>query len=118
MVSVRDLLTWVQFMNVTKTTLSPPEAFYQGAHLVFLDALGCGSQGVGSRLKEGLEGFIKEQLLLKDSCGRGKCAKLRRVGEFVVEKSRCGIRPFTVTRGEEWNFCQPLRHSACLFCVA
>jgi len=100
MVSVRDILTWAQFMNVTKATLSPPEAFFHGAHLVFLDALGCDSQGVGSRLKAGLEGFIKEQLLLKDCCGQGKWEELEGVGEFVVETSLCGVQPFMIPRGK------------------
>lgn len=53
-VSIRDLLLWIKFINVTtdedsKTTntsvfakLSLAEAYIHGAHLVFLDSLGTG----------------------------------------------------------------------------
>lgn len=50
-ISVRDLLTWVNFMNMLTPQLTPEEAFYHGAHLVFLDAMGCGNTGDGVTMK-------------------------------------------------------------------
>lgn len=55
--SVRDILLWVKFINMTtvegesglppssSTKLSLPEAYIHGAHLVFLDGLGAGLTG-------------------------------------------------------------------------
>ena len=48
-VSIRDLLSWVQFINTlcspseTEHTLSPEEAYIHGACLVFIDAIGFGN---------------------------------------------------------------------------
>ena len=50
-ISIRDLLAWVNFMNTLTPQLTPEEAFYHGAHLVFLDAMGCGSTGDGGKMK-------------------------------------------------------------------
>lgn len=82
-VSTRDLLTWVQFMNSSLRSLHPAEAFFQGAHLVFPDALGCGSQAGSVGLREGLVAYIRE-LLLKAGCGSEEWRSLSEVGEFEL----------------------------------
>ena len=61
-VSVRDLLAWVNFMNVTVTTLSPRVSFYHGAHLVFLDGIGCSGSGGERPLREHALAFLNELL--------------------------------------------------------
>ena len=38
-------------MNMLTPQLTPEEAFYHGAHLVFLDAMGCGNTGDGVKIK-------------------------------------------------------------------
>ena len=36
---MRDLLSWITFMNTVSTRLPQPAAFYHGAQLVFIDSL-------------------------------------------------------------------------------
>ena len=38
-VSVRDLLSWVTFMNTVSAKLTQPASYYHGARLVFIDSL-------------------------------------------------------------------------------
>ncbi|CAG8594552.1 11651_t:CDS:2, partial [Racocetra fulgida] len=42
-ISLRDILSWVNFINVTIGQLGPKESFIQGGCLVFLDGLGSSS---------------------------------------------------------------------------
>lgn len=42
MLTVRDLLSWVAFINVTEKSLQPEFAFLHGAFLVLLDGLNLG----------------------------------------------------------------------------
>jgi midasin len=42
LLSVRDLFSWVSFMNITWTDLGPNNAFVHGALLVLLDGIGLG----------------------------------------------------------------------------
>lgn len=44
MLTVRDLLSWVDFINVTELKLGPEYAFLHGAFLVLLDGLSLGSE--------------------------------------------------------------------------
>ncbi|XP_063981633.1 midasin-like isoform X2 [Diachasmimorpha longicaudata] len=53
-VSIRDVLTWVDFMN-SSSTLSTSEAYYHGACLTYIDSLGSGVTGTESYEK--LESF-------------------------------------------------------------
>lgn len=41
--TVRDLLSWISFVNVTETSLGPAYAFLHGAFLILLDGLSLGS---------------------------------------------------------------------------
>ncbi|KFM76669.1 Midasin, partial [Stegodyphus mimosarum] len=47
-ISVRDVLTWVEFINICEDNLLPSEAYLHGAFLVFLDAVGSGPTAIGS----------------------------------------------------------------------
>lgn len=42
MLTVRDFLSWVSFINVTKESLQPEQALLHGAYLVLLDGLNLG----------------------------------------------------------------------------
>ena len=66
---------------------------------MFLDAMGCDSQGSGLGSKEALMGHVRE--LLKDHrCGEQEDWKsLRDIGEFMVKDYECGIQPFMISRG-------------------
>ncbi|XP_055945739.1 midasin-like isoform X2 [Argiope bruennichi] len=48
-ITVRDILTWVEFINVTAGKILPPlEAYLHGAILVFLDSIGSGPTAVNN----------------------------------------------------------------------
>lgn len=47
MLTVRDLLSWVSFINTTGTSLQPESAFLHGAFLVLLDGLSLGMYSIG-----------------------------------------------------------------------
>jgi hypothetical protein len=42
MLTVRDLLSWVAFINMTERSLGPEYAFIHGAFLVLLDGISLG----------------------------------------------------------------------------
>lgn len=60
--SIRDLLTWVSFMNVAIPALSMSQAFYHGAHLTFLDGLGSNGYTVSDspRVKEEAVKYVEQ----------------------------------------------------------
>ena len=96
-ISTRDLLTWVQFMNSSLPTLTPVQAFCHGAHLVFLDALGCGAHASSLGLREGLLSCIRDKL--GSCCQPEEWEELSTAGEFVMTESTCGIQPFMISKG-------------------
>ncbi|KAG7997478.1 hypothetical protein I3843_01G213100 [Carya illinoinensis] len=65
MLTVRDLLSWVAFINTTERILGPEYAFLHGAFLVLLDGLSLGS-GISKRdageLRERCLSFLLEKL--------------------------------------------------------
>ena len=68
-VTVRDFLSWVQFINVCSSTnstdqhtlLEPSQAYFHGAFLVFLDALGLGRM-VNSQSTNSAREFLLNQV--------------------------------------------------------
>jgi len=40
--SIRDLLTWIQFINTTGAEVGPPVSYVHGAHVAFIDGIGLG----------------------------------------------------------------------------
>ena len=96
-ISVRDLLTWVNFMNMLTPQLTPEEAFYHGAHLVFLDAMGCGNTGDRVKIKTEAMQFLmwlmeKHGVALPNDDGESSDMEGSREGLF-------GIPPFFIERG-------------------
>jgi midasin len=94
--SIRDLLTWVKFMNITAPPLTPAEAFFHGAHMVFLDAMGCGDRSVAEH-RQDITAFIHAQLkrhgvnliLKEDLCQEMNC----------TDDQLFGIHPFYIEKG-------------------
>lgn len=41
-ITIRDILTWLNFINTCQEEIGLPEAYIHGACLTFLDSLGCG----------------------------------------------------------------------------
>ncbi|PWA97505.1 hypothetical protein CTI12_AA028730 [Artemisia annua] len=63
--TVRDLLSWIDFVNVTEKSLHAEAALLHGAFLVLLDGLSLGtgiSKFEAENLKERCLSFLKEQL--------------------------------------------------------
>ena len=93
--NVRDLLSWVKFMNATCPPLSPTESFYHGAHLVFLDSLGCNGYMTGVERKhvvQETQSFLKD--LLQQSDLDDRCLS------NVLSDADCfGIYPFFIEKG-------------------
>ena len=85
-------------MNITaSSSLSPAQSFCHGAHLVFLDALGCGVTFGGSELKAAVSSQIESILNSYGiECGTSEQA----VGMFQSDNDKCGILPFTISRGK------------------
>nr|XP_043616411.1 midasin-like [Erigeron canadensis] len=63
--TVRDLLSWIDFINVTDTSLGPEKKLVHGAFLVLLDGLSLGS-GISrieaNVLRENCQSFLMSQL--------------------------------------------------------
>ena len=96
--SVRDLLSWVHFMNTTSPPLTPAEAFYHGAHLVFLDGLGCSGQITGADKEEAL---VATQLFLQDLLTQIDCdtASQQSSNDISAAGDQFGIHPFFIRKG-------------------
>ncbi|WCJ27054.1 Midasin [Euphorbia peplus] len=68
--TVRDLLSWVEFINMTKGSLGPDYAFFHGLFLVLLDGLSLGtgiSREDAALLREKCLSFLVKQLELDDA---------------------------------------------------
>ncbi|PIK42632.1 hypothetical protein BSL78_20512 [Apostichopus japonicus] len=120
-VSVRDLLSWVNFINtccapdvIHSTTIKrmdPAEAYTHGACLVFLDGLGVGphsrAEVLGHRARQICLEFLHKQIV--DLTGQR--VDLSTLTPFISEKvgqpvdwvqktdTLFGINPFYITRG-------------------
>lgn len=97
-ISVRDVLTWVQFMNTTSSSLSPTQSFIHGAHLVFLDALGCGGAVGGAEVKAAASSQMRAIL---ESHGVDCNEEIGSVGGFCYhsDSDESGIQPFMIPQG-------------------
>ncbi|EKX38425.1 hypothetical protein GUITHDRAFT_77201, partial [Guillardia theta CCMP2712] len=109
MLSLRDLLAWVEFMNISKDNgLSMQEGFLHGACLVLLDGLGIGdgsSEASARSLKE--ESLQYLHAMLSDSSTSPVLqASLSSSAFFssppasvVLTQEKFGIQPFFIPRG-------------------
>ncbi|KAI8544654.1 hypothetical protein RHMOL_Rhmol08G0312700 [Rhododendron molle] len=68
--TVRDLLSWLAFINATEGSLPPEDALLHGAFLVLLDGISLGSaisKGYAGELRERCLSFLLEQLKMFSS---------------------------------------------------
>ncbi|XP_066248350.1 midasin [Euwallacea similis] len=100
-VSIRDILTWVNFINQCTGEISSDNAYMHGAHLVFLDSFGSGASSNES--VPALEKFKTRCIKFLDAQFRNFQASdsLSISLKIVSTDSRFGIEPFYVTMGEE-----------------
>ena len=90
-ISVRDIKSWIEFINRTLDKLGPESSYYHGACLVFLDGIGCGSGKEELISRSSAENFISNLL--------SKHGKMLRKPEMTAESELYGISPFFVQRG-------------------
>ncbi|XP_030747857.1 midasin-like isoform X2 [Sitophilus oryzae] len=111
-VSIRDILTWVNFINTVSQKISPLEAYFHGAYLVFLDSLGSGTTSTESlnvlqKFKQKCGEFLKKQI------ESNKNRILPENHEITLSDTEFGIKPFCIGLGgekiqmEEFSFDAP-----------
>ncbi|KAG7014001.1 Midasin [Cucurbita argyrosperma subsp. argyrosperma] len=116
MLTVRDLLSWVSFIDSTERKLGPEYAFLHGAFLVLLDGLSLGT-GMLKRDAEELRKRCFSFLLEKLKLGNAKLecsllAKLQSYGwgelstasdlsntDYMQDSNHFGIDPFYIEKG-------------------
>ncbi|KAE8646507.1 midasin [Cucumis sativus] len=116
MLTVRDLLSWVSFIDSTEMNLGPEYAFLHGAFLILLDGLSLGT-GMSKRDAEELRkrcfSFLLEKLKLDDTLH--ECSKLVRLQSYgwgelrtasnfsntdsMQDSNLFGIDPFFIEKG-------------------
>ncbi|KAI3727341.1 hypothetical protein L1987_67154 [Smallanthus sonchifolius] len=115
--TVRDLLSWIDFINVTEKSLLPGVALLHGAFLVLLDGLSLGtgiSKIEAEDLRERCLSFLMEQLkeskprsnqanfLMTEYCGWSdllKSAEVQSSSGMEIDSS-FGIHPFYIEKGQ------------------
>ncbi|XP_066138163.1 midasin [Euwallacea fornicatus] len=100
-VSIRDILTWVNFINQCTAKMCSDNAYIHGAHLVFLDSLG---SGVSSNESLPVLETFKTQCLkfLNTQFRNSKASNSLSISLKIVSTDlHFGIEPFYVTMGEE-----------------
>ena len=106
--TVRDLLTWVDFMNNSTPSLMPADAFYHGAHLVLLDGIECSAQMISTRR----ESFVLEvEMFLQRLCVEAGFGRTHQntPAPIVDDGDVFGIPPFFVKKGKyEIKWCNEL----------
>ncbi|XP_028119149.1 midasin-like [Camellia sinensis] len=118
MLTVRDLLSWIAFINATEGNLQPADAFLQGAFLVLLDGLSLGTgilKSDAGELRERCLSFLLEQLKMANSTsGNSNLLIMENSGWGDVGIStdiscgynmQCdnlfGIHPFYIAKGDD-----------------
>ncbi|XP_031820381.1 midasin [Sarcophilus harrisii] len=116
-ISIRDILSWVNFMNVTKAektlkegeeTISAVTSLVHGACLVYVDGIGSGTTSFGFDIaplarKECLQ-FLTKKLsqvvhLTVSARNKLKIYDKTKDMEFICMDNFCGIHPFFIPRG-------------------
>ncbi|AAD10657.1 Hypothetical protein [Arabidopsis thaliana] len=129
--TVRDLLSWVAFVNMATESLGPAYAILHGAFLVLLDglSLGTGFSGRdGQDLREKCFAFLLQQLELFASdtlplelsrmelYGWGDSKAICEKSKSVRHEGMFGIDPFFISKGDEnpeiggFEFLAPTTH--------
>ena len=86
-------------MNTTSPPLTVSQAFYHGAHLVFLDSIGCSKPTTAEQrhgLWEASEAYLKEILQSQDFC---PVEQLSIPQHAETGKEVFGIHPFFIRTG-------------------
>ncbi|KAJ0075983.1 hypothetical protein Patl1_33593 [Pistacia atlantica] len=116
--TVRDLLSWISFINVTETSLGPAYAFLHGVFLILLDGLSLGtgiSKSDAGELRNRCLSFLLEQLKVEDNNAlSAKLSTMENYGWGDIGTSvdishnhdmQCdnvfGIDPFYIEKGHE-----------------
>ena len=98
-VTTRDVLMWVEFMNQTSPPLSPFQAFYHGAQMVFVDSFGCGGSCDDRELKHQCED------VLSGFCDSGGDLCESQSMEIDNSNDVFGIHPFYIRKGTKMATC-------------
>ena len=97
---MRDILTWVQFINTTTSCSSPlssRQSFLHGAHLVFLDALGSAAGVGGADMKMVADRELRDILRASGlGCEEEDGSDVQ---DFSSDGEKCGISPFMIAKG-------------------
>ncbi|XP_028395044.1 midasin-like isoform X2 [Dendronephthya gigantea] len=113
-ITIRDFLSWVKFICFTANTnnkhqiLSPTQAYFHGAFLVFLDALGLGtlknSQNTSSA-RDACAQFLQEQLKDYSKLVNGDCPNENVINESMEtdenKSEMFTLGSFSIPRGPE-----------------
>ncbi|GMH33343.1 hypothetical protein BSKO_01177 [Bryopsis sp. KO-2023] len=99
--TVRDLLSWVGFINVVSPTVGLPVAFVHGIYLVLLDGVGLGTGGsteLAPEVRQRSREFLIKQMngnveLVEEASGKVKGMQVTEHG------TKWGISPFFIPRG-------------------
>ncbi|CAG8485903.1 6023_t:CDS:10 [Diversispora eburnea] len=100
-ISIRDILSWVQFMNDTVDQLGAKEAFIHGGSLMFLDGFGSSATSLAFVTRQSLEDIRIKCL--------NKLKELIEEGDMIEDdvnlpnvrsiETHFGIHPFFILRG-------------------
>ncbi|KAL0877422.1 hypothetical protein Bca101_027127 [Brassica carinata] len=114
--TVRDLISWVAFVNVIHESVGPAYAILHGAFLVLLDglSLGTGLSGRdGKDLREKCFTFLLQQLKVltgdtfpldlsrMEQYGWGDAEAICQESKSVLHGDKFGIDPFYISKGDE-----------------
>ena len=117
--SVRDLLTWIEFINSTTATVGPFVAYAHGAHVAFLDGIGLGvglSEDASIALRSRCMHFLIGQLPDDAQKSVETALNLKDAAPQIVSSgSQWGVAPFYLDRidecsmqyGSPFNFSAP-----------
>ncbi|XP_044268494.1 midasin [Tribolium madens] len=100
-VSIRDILTWVNFINNCAEKIGVYESYLHGLHLTFLDGLGSGITGTENlnslkKFKRSCELYIKKQL------SSSSLPDISSANLLIEESGNLfGIKPFYIETGNE-----------------
>ncbi|CAG8438258.1 2742_t:CDS:10 [Acaulospora morrowiae] len=108
-ISIRDILSWVQFMNISVEFLGPKESFIHGGCLTLLDGLGSSTSQAflsGHHLKNiRIKCLEKLKDLSRDSDHFDNSKYDVRTRNIYSAEMHFGIYPFFISRGlETQNF--------------
>uniref|UniRef100_A0A1Y1KUK8 Midasin n=3 Tax=Photinus pyralis TaxID=7054 RepID=A0A1Y1KUK8_PHOPY len=99
-ISVRDLLTWVNFINACAKEIGIADAYLQGACLTFLDSLGSGvTSHESSRVLDHFEKECMHFLTKQIRCLHLEASKLPSNLTITISNELFGIAPFYVPTG-------------------